>query len=195
MKPLTPNTPHVIIMVGIPGSGKTTFAEHFAKTFQAPYINPRVISELTGIDAEATEKVTKLLFDELLKTNRTLIYEGSTYAKTQRMALENMVAKAGYKSLIVWVQTDPAESKHRATKKVKGVHALSSAQFDASFRQFQNPSESEKPVVISGKHTYPTQLKAVLKRLSTTVRSDTPMPPITPPAQPRIVPGRNIIIR
>jgi len=195
MKPLTPNTPHVIIMVGIPGSGKTTFAEHFAKTFQAPYINPRVISELTGIDAEATEKVTKLLFDELLKTNRTLIYEGSTYLKTQRMALENMVSKAGYKALIVWVQTDPAESKHRATKRQKGVTALSSEQFDAAYKQFQNPSEAEKPVVISGKHTYATQLKAVLQRLATTrpPTSTTASPPPAP--QPRIVPGRNIIIR
>lgn len=183
-------------MVGIPGSGKTTFAQHFAKTFQAPYINPRVISELTGIDADATEKVTKLLFDELLKTNRTLIYEGSTYARTQRMALENMATKAGYKSLQVWVQTDPTESKHRATKKQKGVATLSAAGFDAAFRQFQNPSESEKPVVISGKHTYATQLKGVLSRLATSrpeTPSVSPKPPATP--QPRIVSGRNIIIR
>ncbi|MBC7564964.1 ATP-binding protein [Candidatus Saccharibacteria bacterium] len=192
MKPLTPNTPHVIIMVGIPGSGKTTFAEHFAKTFRAPYINPRDISELT-IDAEATEKVTKLLFGELLKTNRTLIYEGSTYMKTQRMALKNMVTKAGYKALFVWVQTDPAESKHRATKKQKNRN-LSAAAFDAAFRQFQNPSESEKPIVISGKHTYATQLKAVLKRLSTVPRPETPSQPVVH-SQPRIVPGRNIIIR
>lgn len=193
MKPLTPNTPHVIIMVGIPGSGKTTFAEHFAKTFQAPYINPRVISELTGIDAEATEKVTKLLFDELLKTNRTLIYEGSTYSRAQRMALESMITKAGYKSLLVWVQTDPAESKHRATKKQKGIATLSSAAFDTAYKQFQNPSAAEKPVVISGKHTYATQLKAVLTRLAT-VRPGASSIPSTP-EQPRIVHGRNITVR
>ena len=196
MKPLTPNTPHVIIMVGIPGSGKTTFAEHFAKTFDAPYINPLTIAKLIGSDAETTEKITKLLFDELLKTNTTLIYEGSTYLRTQRMALENMVTKAGYKPLLVWVQTDPAESKHRATK--KGINSLSNAEFDAAFRQFQNPSETEKPVVISGKHTYPTQLKAVLMRLATT-RPQAPQAPQKPlpptPPHPRIVPGRNITIR
>lgn len=198
MKPLTPNTPHVIIMVGIPGSGKTTFAEHFAKTFDAPYINPRIISEMIGSDAETTEKITKLLFDELLKTNTTLIYEGSTYMRTQRMALENMVTKAGYKPLLVWVQTDPAESKHRATKKQKGTTSLTSAQFDAALRQFQNPSETEKPVVISGKHTYPTQLKAVLMRLASprpqTSQAQQKTQPPTPP-HPRIVPGRNITIR
>jgi len=190
MKPLTPSTPHVIIMVGIPGAGKTTFAENFAKTFKAPYINPRSISDLTGIDEVATEKVTKLLFDQLLKTNRTLIYEGSTYAKAQRTALEQMVRKAGYRSLLVWVQTDPIESKRRATKKQLDGRHLSAAQFDVAMSQFQNPLPAEKPVVISGKHTYATQVRAVLKRLAG-------ITPDTPPApeKPRNITGRNITIR
>jgi len=196
MKPLTPNTPHVIIMVGIPGSGKTTFAQHFAKTFQAPYINPNDISKLTGIDAKATEKVTKLLFDELLKTKRTLIYEGATHLRTQRLALENMIRKAGYKALFVWVQTDPIESKSRVTKKGKSPNILTPAQFDTAFRKFQSPTESERPVVISGKHTYATQLKGVLSRLAM-VREDTKASPTTPPVTPptRNISGRNIIIR
>ena len=190
MKPLIPNTPHVIIMVGIPGAGKTTFAENFAKTFHAPYINPRSISDLTGIDDEATERVTKLLFDELLKTRHTLIYEGSTFAKVQREALETMIIKAGYKPLLVWVQTDPFESKRRATKKGAGTSPISASAFDALVAQFQNPTEKEKPVVISGKHTYTTQLRTVLKRLAG-------VQPTTPPKPepPRASTGRSITIR
>ena len=189
MKPLTPNSPHVIIMVGIPGSGKTTFAEHFAKTFQAPYINPRDVSVLTGIDSKATEKVTNLLFDQLLKTKQTLIYEGSTSLRSQRSALEKKVVSIGYTALFVWVQTDPVESRHRATKKQK-TKTLNSAEFDQALQRFQNPVEAEKAVVISGKHTYATQLKAVLRRTALP-RSQQPVPT----AQPRIVPGRNIIVR
>jgi shikimate kinase len=191
MKPLTPTTPHVIMMVGIPGSGKTTFAEHFAKTFQAPYINPGTISEEIGLDADATEKVTKLLFDELLKTNRTLIYEGSTFTKSQRFELIKHVSKAGYETLLVWVQTEPYEAKRRATHKTK-AGALSSEDFDEIFQGFQNPSAAEKPVVISGKHTYTTQLKTVLKHLSRNA-PDTQVPPA--PQQPIVRTGRNIIIR
>jgi predicted kinase len=191
MKPLTPNTPHVIIMVGIPGAGKTTFAKRFAKTFNAPYINPRDISDLAGINAQASARVTMLLFNELLKTNHTLVYEGSTAARTQRMALESMVTKAGYKALIIWVQTDPTEAKNRAIKIHRGVTSLSEEAFDMAYKQFQNPTLSEKPVVISGKHTYATQLKTVLKRLATTTRSD--IPPSND--QSRIIGGRNIIVR
>lgn len=190
MKPLIPNTPHVIIMVGIPGAGKTTFAENFAKTFHAPYINPRSISDLTGIDDEATEKVTKLLFDELLKTRHTLIYEGSTFAKAQRQALEQMVTKAGYRTLLVWVQTDPFEAKRRATKKQTDGSHISPGVFDDAVTQFQNPSEAEKPVVISGKHTYTTQLRTVLKRLAG-VQPNTP----PKPEPPRSAQGRSITVR
>lgn len=197
MKPLTPTTPHVIIMVGIPGAGKTAFAEQFAKTFHAPYINPSMISEQTGTDEDATEKVTQLFFNELLKTKQTLIYEGSTYAKAQRIAIVKLIAKAGYRPLIVWVQTEPTEAKRRAISKSKKGARLSPDEFDDALSRFQAPSDVEKAVVISGRHTFATQVKVVLKRLATTTRPERPsLPqPPTPPTKPRPTGIRNITIR
>jgi hypothetical protein len=90
----------------------------------------------------------------------------------------------------VWVQTDPVESKKRATKKQPDNSQLDSAQFDAAMRQFQNPTQAEKPVVISGKHTFTTQLRTVLKRLAGVT-------PTSPPKRepPRTAVNRNIIVR
>jgi len=190
MKPSTSAAAHVIIMVGIPGAGKTTFAEHFADTFKAPYINPSDISETVGIDADTTEKVTQLLFGELLKTSRTLVYEGSTFTKDQRTAITKFITKAGYKPLIVWVQTEPVEAKRRATSSQKKGGAISSAEFNEALASFEPPTANEKPVVISGKHTYGTQAKSVLKRLA----GITPEAP--KPEQPKVQrSGRNIIVR
>ncbi|MDB5160011.1 MAG: hypothetical protein JWO99_274 [Candidatus Saccharibacteria bacterium] len=191
MKPLTSLAPHVIIMVGIPGSGKTTFAEHFAKTFQAPYINPSRLAEKIGLSANAAEKVTLLLFEELLKTNRTLIYEGLTFTKAQRFELTKHVTKAGYKTITVWVQTEPYEAKRRATRKLNPL-AISSDEYEDAVRRFENPTAVEKPVVISGKHTYATQLKTVLKHLARNA-PETQVPPA--PQQPIVRTGRNIIVR
>ena len=39
MKPPIPAIPHVILMIGIPGAGKSTFAERFSETFQAPIVS------------------------------------------------------------------------------------------------------------------------------------------------------------
>ena len=191
MKPLTPTIPHVIMMVGIPGSGKTTFAEHFAKTFHAPYINPNRIAEDIRLNAAATEKVTMILIEELLKTDRTIVYEGSTFTKAQRFELVKHFTKAGYKTIIVWVQTEPFDAKRRATRKLNPF-ALTSAEYEAVVRRFENPTAIEKPVVISGKHTYTTQLKTVLKHLARHA-PQTQVPPA--PLQPTVRPGRNIIIR
>jgi len=189
MKPLTPTTPHVIIMVGIPGAGKTTFAAHFAKTFQAPYINPLDIAAHADITADAAIKVTDIMFTELLKTDRTLIYEGLTNTKLQRLALLKKVTRAGYKPLLVWVQTESVEAKRRATKQQKTGHPISPATFDAAIARFQPPLAVEKPIVISGKHTYPTQVKTVLKHLAG-VRPDVPAT-----ESPRPHTGRSITVR
>ena len=189
MKPLTPTTPHVIIMVGIPGAGKTTFAAHFAKTFHAPYINPLEIAEQAKIGAAATVKVTEVLFNELLKTNQTIIYEGPTYTKIQRLAAVKKVINAGYKPLLVWVQTESIEAKRRATKKQPTGNNLTSEGFDAAIKRFQPPTAVEKAVVISGKHTYATQVKAVLKHLAG-ARAEMPIVD-----KPRPATGRNIIVR
>ena len=189
MKPLTPTTPHVIIMVGIPGAGKTTFAAHFAKTFHAPYINPTDIITDANISPESAIKVTHILFTELLKTNRTLIYEGPTNTKLQRLAVLKKVTHAGYKPLLVWVQTESVEAKRRATKQQQTGRPISPATFDAAIKRFQPPLAVEKPIVISGKHTYATQVKSVLKHLA----GARPEVPITESPRPHT--GRSITIR
>jgi ATP-dependent protease HslVU (ClpYQ) ATPase subunit len=188
MKPLTPTTPRAIIMVGIPGSGKTAFAERFSKTFQAPVINERATQYLLGLDEESAKKVSQLLLDELLKTRRTLIYEAPILTKVSRLNLSKYVQAAGYEPLFIWVQTESLEAKRRATRKQKDDSQLTSEEFDAAIRRFSPPSATEKVVVISGKHTYASQLKIVLKRLAGEQRSEES-------TQPRIRSSRNIILR
>lgn len=188
MKPLTSATPKAIIMVGIPGAGKTTFAERFSKTFQAPYINQTSLARDLEVTPAIAAKVGAIMLEELFKTNRTIIYEGATHTKAARAALVKRVLSAGYQPLIVWVQTESAEAKRRATKKQPDGHELSSDTFDGAIKRFAPPSVQEKALVISGKHTYASQLKIVLKRIAGDGRpadSD----------QPRVRSSRNIILR
>ena len=175
MKPLTPASPHAIIMVGIPGSGKSTFAEHFADTFQAPIVSQTKLKNDFSLTADAAETLRSLILGEYLKTHRTVLIDGGTERKTKRAELIRTLAGAGYRPLLVWVQTDAVEAKRRATKEYPKGSGLSADEFTSELKNFQAPGVQEKPIVISGKHTYATQLKIVLKQLaSTTTRIDTP---------------------
>lgn len=193
MKPLTPASPHAIIMVGIPGSGKSTFAEHFANTFQAPIINSDALQRELNLDTQQITSLQKHMLQELLKTHRTLLVEGMGEKRVQRAELVRTITKAGYKPLIVWVQTDPTEAKRRATKPHPRGSGLTAIEFDERTKQFQAPTAAEGALVISGKHTYATQLKVVLKQLASV-----PRPPVEqgetekPAARPR---ARGIMVQ
>lgn len=188
MKPITPASPHAIIMVGIPGSGKSTFAEHFAETFKAPIINESRIAHEAGLNTKQTETISELLLSEILKVEKTFLLEVANLTKTKRAALAAKVTKAGYRPLIVWVQTEPNEAKRRAMKPLPNGSGLSSDAFDSAYNSFHAPSAQEKVTVISGKHTYATQLKVVLKQLA----GARPETHITPPS-PRQ--HGNIVVR
>ncbi len=187
MKPLSPSQPHVIVMVGIPGSGKTQFAEKFAETFHAPYLHYKKVAELAASNADSIKALVEYQLDELLKTRQPIIIEGLTDTRVARTELNKKIRAAGYEPLLVWVQTDEAAAKTRATKKQKNQTSLDEREFTQIVKRFSAPNAAEKPVVISGKHTYTSQIKPVLQRLS--------RPPLASPVTPERPSRRNIIIR
>lgn len=188
MKPITPTSPHAIIVVGIPGSGKSTFAEHFADTFRAPIINESRIAFEAHLDAKQTAAVSVTFLGEILKINQTFLIETVDSTKAKRNNLIATVRKAGYRPLIVWVQTEPHEAKRRASKAKPAGSGLTGAEFDSAVLTFQPPIAQDKATVISGKHTYATQLKVVLKQLA----GSRPESHIAPPS-PRQT--GNIVVR
>jgi predicted kinase len=169
MKSLSLSQPHLIIMTGVPGSGKTFFAEKFADTFHAPYISHEKIAYLSmGATSSAVVAILEHQLDELLKTKQSIIIEGLSDTRTERSELSRKARAAGYATLVVWVQTDPAAAKARTTKVIKNKtsRTLTSDEYDQAVKRFTQPNAVEKPVVISGKHTYATQAKVILKKLS-----------------------------
>lgn len=168
MKSLSLSKPHMIIMVGIPGSGKTFFAEKFAETFRAPYVSrEKLFTHLGASDAKIADAI---LFDqvtELLKTQQSIILEGPSTTRSDRSELTKKARAAGYETLLIWVQTDPVTAKNRSLKETKQtVSSLTAEEHDRQTKRFTAPSKLEKPVVISGQHTYASQAKVVLKKLS-----------------------------
>jgi predicted kinase len=172
MKPLSLSKPHLIIMVGIPGSGKSFFAEHFADTFKAPFVNfhhfRKELFNFPTFDKDEEEiigRVANYMLDEVLKTGRTVVYEGQTDLRANRSLIAKIARDADYEPLFVWVQTEPITAKKRSTKPNMDKPALSDEQFNIKLKRFSIPHQNEKAIVISGKHPYASQLKIVLKHL------------------------------
>lgn len=161
MKPLQPSTPHIVALVGAPGSGKTHFATEFAKMFNAPLLSSRYFEAVTD-DTRVIADTTLALIEEFLKTRQTIVVDGATDQRTVRMKIGQLARKHDYKVLLVWVQTDMATAKARWMK----TYGNDEVQFERRLKQFSPPHDSESYLVISGRHTFSTQVRTVLKRLS-----------------------------
>lgn len=200
MKSLDLTKPHLIIMVGIPGAGKSFFAEQFAETFKAPIVNFEKIrrdlfTEPTFNNDEdlMVEKITTNLLNQIVKTDRTIVYVGQTDLRAERMDLARKVRSLGYEPMFVWVQTEPITAQRRAQK----TSGLTKELFEAKIKKFSPPHPNEKVIVISGKHTFASQIKIVLKRLvEPRQKTNQPTPAQQKPITARLpVRNRNILIR
>ncbi len=158
MKQLSLSESHAIVLVGIPGSGKTTFATKFSETFKVPQIHIETIQGLTS-SKKAAIQVTTLQLGEIAKTGKSVVLDLDIYSKAERTALTRQLDTLGYKTVFVWVQTDTKTAQTRN----KSKHT--ETQYDTIVKKFDPLDPAEKAVVISGKHTYATQAKAVLMRL------------------------------
>ena len=189
MKSLSLTKPHMIVMVGVPGSGKSFFADKFAETFHAPCMSYEKITAYVQGDVPA---LCYHFLSELLKTQQSIVVDGGAGTRLERMELAKKAHEAGYEVLFIWVQTDQVTAKGRA------LHPKTSKYtpevYEQEVKRFVSPIASEKPLVISGKHTYATQARVVLKKLSSpraeiSAHGSAPLPPRTQTTR------RNITVR
>ena len=211
MKSLSLSRPLILMVIGVPGSGKSFFARQFAAMFSAPLVSPDFVRSQIFVSPRYSREEDEVIqtlcaqqIDELLKTEKTFLVDGGLNIRADRLELAKLARTAGYGTLIVWVQTDEPTSYSRATKR-NARHPgdlynspLTEEQFDMLTKRLSPPSAQEPFVVISGKHTYATQAKVVLKKLIVPreqhTQQTTPIPPTSHENQAPTSPRRNVII-
>lgn len=198
MKSLSLSRPLVIMVIGLPGSGKSFFARQFAEMFTAPLVSADVIRHSLSAQSvyDANEDTTVQTLSqsqaaELFKTGKTFVVDGSLNSRTNRLALERLATKHGYGRLVIWVQTDEptslARSVKRSAKRDGDLYndPMNAAAFARYRKLFSAPSKTENVVVISGKHTFTTQARVVLKKLVAPRDTIVASRPVTPPHRPQ----------
>ena len=153
--------PRAILVFGAPGSGKSTFSERFAKKFHAAFFD---LGELER-DNKLDRKTILFLLEQLAKTNVTLVIEGILDTERERTEVRNILRRAGYNPSLVWIQTDVNTIRQRLRLKNRSA-TKAKQEYETRIGRMEAPSEVEAPIVLSGKHTFETQLRHVLTQLA-----------------------------
>lgn len=175
-KTLFINQPCLILLVGLPGSGKTFFAEKFAQAFNTTFINLNDLRfelfnkpDFSKSEESHLEKIGRSILPELMRSKRAIMLEGCLEARSDRAVYQQIAEENGYRVVTVWFQNTEQMARFRSTKRIKNSprkNLLTSEQFEILSKRFTEPNLKEKPLVISGNHTFATQTRAVLRRLS-----------------------------
>lgn len=187
MKSLSLSRPLIIMMLGVPGSGKSFFGRQFSDMFNAPIVSfDRLRFELfaeplfSKDEETIIERVAITQIEELVKTKKTFLIDGGMNVRTSRAEVEKIAKHADYGTLIIWVQTDTqtaqSRSLRRSPKRLYDEYNVSITidMHEKLSRRMTPPSQREQLVVVSGKHTYATQAKMVLKKLISPREDTTP---------------------
>lgn len=180
MRQLQLTPPLIVLVMGYPGSGKTFFARQFAEQFSLVRISDDVIRfelfeqpQFSKEEAEIIGRMRNYALSEVLKTKQTVVVEGTFLTSAERKSVYEIAKSAGYRTLVVWLQTDLQTSAVRATRRdrrnpdSKYAFALNKQQFESIRVTLQRPSEREDSVVISGKHAFKSQSLTVIKKIAT----------------------------
>lgn len=153
--------PRALLIFGAPCSGKTTFAEKFANKFGLAYYDFDKIQSEYGL----SHKMVLMILELLTKTKQTIIIEGGLETEKNRTEIRNVLRNGGYEPTLVWVQTDFSTIKMRLKTRYRNVSKAKEI-YDAAVEKIEAPTDFEKPIILSGKHTFETQTRHVLAGLA-----------------------------
>lgn len=178
MGKLTPTKPLLVILYGMPGSGKTFFSRQLTEHLNIAHVeSDRIRSELFQNPTYSREEnhiiasIMLYMTEEFLKAGVSVIFDTNAMRIAQRRALRNLAVRTRAESLLLWLQIDPDSAYLRSSRRDKRKTDDRFAQIMdvPSFKQMlggmQNPEITERCIVLSGKHVFNTQKNAVLRVL------------------------------
>lgn len=100
----------LVLIAGLPGSGKTTLAQAYAERFAAEHINSDSVRKALGLMGhyEPADKATvyETLFqsaEKALRQGKTVLVDSTFYQKALRDAFENLARRCGVPAY--WIET------------------------------------------------------------------------------------------
>lgn len=139
------HSPFLILVMGLPGTGKSYFARHLAEKIGAAYFNTDIIRDKLGLrgqyDAASKQKVYDRLYREAgqkLTEGKTVIVDGTFHRKEGREDLKQ-IAHENKALLKIFVITAEEEIIRERTAKQRKYS-------EADFEVYKKVKEQFEPV-------------------------------------------------
>ena len=136
---------HLIVVLGLPGTGKTTFAAALANQLNAVHLNTDKIRALVGkrgkYNSDTKSVIYQLLFsktEEALENNMHVIVDGTFSKDEWRKDLEAIALKTDCKLSWIMMEASEAIIRERVSKKRKYS--------EADFQVYQTVKASYDPL-------------------------------------------------
>ncbi|HEY1644906.1 MAG TPA: ATP-binding protein [Candidatus Saccharimonadales bacterium] len=178
MSKIVTQKPFLLMLYGLPGSGKTYFARQFSEEVQAANLQAdRIRSELFDkprYDQQENNVIAQLMdymAEEFLAAGVSVIYDTNAMRGVQRKALREIAKRHGAIPVLAWLQVDTESAFARNVKRDRRraddrfAASWDRTTFDSLGSYMQNPDYHEEAIVVSGKHHFSTQRNAVMSKL------------------------------
>ncbi len=182
---MTETAPKSILYMtlGSPGAGKTFFARQFSAQYKLPLISAdRLRFELFDKPVFSREEdnillnVMDYMLEEFMRTGMSVVVDGLNSQRARRHKLREIARRNSAHPLIVWVQTDRDTAFDRASNRDRRQtdDKYTASIDEATFIRLENAvtkPQAEDYVVISGKHVFNSQLRAVANKINHIVQA------------------------
>ncbi|MGB3945536.1 MAG: ATP-binding protein [Candidatus Saccharimonadales bacterium] len=160
----------LILLLGVPGAGKSTFARQLAAQINVPRIsadtirknmfnNPR--EHINSADDQKVSNVMSYVVHELLAAGQSVIYDGLVEGYDKRQELYALARDRGAQCVLIEVSVaEEVAMKRLAPPEITQEYIDSYKQMIAEFMvSYEPPKNTETTVVINGDDSFEKQLE------------------------------------
>jgi predicted kinase len=165
----------IIVVFGLPGTGKTRFSRQLANELNAVHLNTDIVRDELGKKGDYSEKSKQQVYDRMLEkslkgldSGHNIILDGTFHKKERREKIKNIARKTG--NDIFFIEMKASKQTVAGRLKKKRIHSEAdlkvyrkvkdeSDRMDEDHLVLQSDSEPEEGMIIRAKnyiHGYQT---------------------------------------